>query len=478
MKNLVNLKKLTLLMIVFGVTFFALGCSANKTSTSNIKNAAVSKSYASNSDATKQPKEVKVLKPNEGGLKQELNTKAEVSTTDKKQITFEVPVNQLQGLKVGDALVVNSGTNAYPAQITTIPPANTNQLSNPNVIGNPNSATKVIVTAQIGPGINLPGNKSNYTVTYLYNNREPHSYYINKNYVYYDYNDRPYVYITGPDRVIRRKYIRTGLINRYYAELLDQFDAAERIVEAYKDYYIENVVVPQIIEDYTNQVINEYYDYIDSLNKRWDYNDDINTITIDVNDVDWNKLEEQDIILTDQDITEIYEDIQTNSKDDNDTNNNINDTDDTDNNDYNIDSNNDYNIDSSDYSSIENASNDRDSSDDSSIENASNDRDSSDDSSIENASNDRDSSDSSSNESYSNDYTSNDISSYDNTSNDSNSNDNSSYDNDSNDSDSNDNSSYDNYSNDNDNNSDNNDLIGDDNSDYDYETTTSLDDDN
>ena len=470
MKNLVNLKKLTLLMIVFGVTFFALGCSANKTSTSNIKNAAVSKSYASNSDATKQPKEVKVLKPNEGGLKQELNTKAEVSTTDKKQITFEVPVNQLQGLKVGDALVVNSGTNAYPAQITTIPPANTNQLSNPNVIGNPNSATKVIVTAQIGPGINLPGNKSNYTVTYLYNNREPHSYYINKNYVYYDYNDRPYVYITGPDRVIRRKYIRTGLINRYYAELLDQFDAAERIVEAYKDYYIENVVVPQIIEDYTNQVINEYYDYIDSLNKRWDYNDDINTITIDVNDVDWNKLEEQDIILTDQDITEIYEDIQTNSKDDNDTNNNINDTDDTD--------NNDYNIDSSDYSSIENASNDRDSSDDSSIENASNDRDSSDDSSIENASNDRDSSDSSSNESYSNDYTSNDISSYDNTSNDSNSNDNSSYDNDSNDSDSNDNSSYDNYSNDNDNNSDNNDLIGDDNSDYDYETTTSLDDDN
>ena len=472
MKNLVNYKRLTLLIVLFGFIFFALGCSANKTSTSNIKNAAVSKSIASNSDATKQPKEVKVLKPNEGGLKQELNTKAEISTTDKKQITFEVPVNQLQGLKVGDALVINSGTNAYPAQISTIPPVNTNQLANPNVIGNSNSATKVIVTAQVGPGINLPSNKRDYSVTYLYNNREPHSYYINKNYVYYDYNDRPYVYVTGPDRVIRRKYIRTGLINRYYAELLDQFDAAERIVEAYKDYYIENVVVPQIIEDYTNQVINEYYDYIDSLNKRWDYNDDVNTITIDVNDVDWNKLEEQDTVLTDQDLIEIYEDIQTNSKDDNDTNNTINNTiNNTDNNDSNIDSSDDSSIesasndrDSSDYSSIENASNDRDSNDYSSIENASNDRDSSDDSSIENASNDRDLSDSSSNENDSNDYTSND---------------NSSYDNNSNDSDSNDNSSYDNDSNDNYNNSDNNDSSGDDSNDSDYETTTTpLDDDN
>ena len=441
MKNLVCFKRLTLLIVLFGVIFFAIGCSANKTSTSNIKNAAVSKSIASNSDATKQPKEVKVLKPNEGGLKQELNTKAEISTTDKKQITFEVPVNQLQGLKVGDALVINSGTNAYPAQIATIPPVNTNQLANPNVIGNSNSATKVIVTAQVGPGINLPSNKRDYSVTYLYNNREPHSYYINKNYVYYDYNDRPYVYVTGPDRVIRRKYIRTGLINRYYAELLDQFDAAERIVEAYKDYYIENVVVPQIIEDYTNQVINEYYDYIDSLNKRWDYNDDVNTITIDVNDVDWNKLEEQDTVLTDQDLIEIYEDIQTNSKDDNDTNNTNDTINNTDNNDSNIDP-----------------------SDDSSIESVSNDRDSSDYSSIENASNDRDLSDSSSNENDSNDYTSNDNSSYDNTSNDS---------------DSNDNSSYDNDSNDNYNNFDNNDSSGDDNNDSDYETTTTpLYDDN
>ena len=409
MRRLASLKKSSIfLVILFSLTYILFGCSANKTSTVSEQKVTESQVNTNKSDATKEPKEIKVSKPNEGGLKQELSTKAAVSTTAKNQVTFEVPTNQLQGLKVGDSLVINSGNNAYPAQILNIPVNNIPQ--NPtNVIGNPNTVTKVIVTAQVGPGINLPGNQRDYSVTYLYNNRDPHSYYINKNYVYYD-DDRPYVYVTGPDRVVRRKYIRVGLINRYYAELLDQFDAAERIVETYKDYYIENVVVPEIIEDYTNQVINEYTDYINSLNQRWNYDNDTNTFTIDVNDIDWNKLEEQDTILTDQDITKIYEDVQTNSKDDNDPNNysNDNNSNDSDLTDRSLiesaskdrDSNDDSsdNSDSSDRSSIESASKDRDSND-----NSSDDSDSSDRSSIESASKDRDSNDSSSIESASED---------------------------------------------------------------------------
>ncbi len=71
---------------------------------------------------------------------------------------------QLQGLKVGDALAINNGRDAYQATIVTIPQA---QPSNQG------PSSKVIITAQVCPGINLPGNRRDYTVTYLYNNRDP-----------------------------------------------------------------------------------------------------------------------------------------------------------------------------------------------------------------------------------------------------------------------------------------------------------------
>ena len=313
MKKFKSLKKFNCLLILLScVLVFALGCGSNKTKTKNEK-----KIVASKSVANKKLREVKVSKPNKGGLKQELCTKATVSTTDKKQLTFEVPASQLQGLKVGDSLVINNGKNYYPATILTIPPAQpvqpvpTNQATQ---VINPNLGTKVIITAEVGPGINLPGNKRDYTVTYLYNNRDTRTHYIKKDYVYYE-GLRPFVYITGPDKVVRRKYIRTGLINRYYAEILDELETTERIVENYvNDYvndYVNNVVIPEIVEDYTNQVVDAYQEYIDSLSKRWDYDEDVNSFTIDVNDIDWDKLEEQDTILSDDDIMEILEQVQT-----------------------------------------------------------------------------------------------------------------------------------------------------------------------
>lgn len=320
MKKLENLKRISYLFgLLLCVALFTLACGANNTSNSTKNNSSINSNNsnktsvkkeksATKSVALKDLKEVKVSKPNEGGLKQELSTKAAVSTTDKKQITFEVPANQLQGLKVGDALAINSGKNAYPATILNLPPAQ---------ISNPNPGSKVIITASVGPGVNLPANNNNYTVTYLYNNRNPRVYYIKKDYVYYD-GPRPYVYITGPDRVIRRKYIRVGLINRYYTEILDELDDTYRIVEDYINDYIDNYVIPNVVEDYTNQMIDQYEEYIDFLNKRWDYDEDVNTFTVNVDDVDWEELEEQDTILTDQDITEIYEEVQTeNSGDDN-----------------------------------------------------------------------------------------------------------------------------------------------------------------
>lgn len=320
MKKLENLKRISCLFgLLLFVALFILACGANNTSNSTKNNSSINSNNsnktsvkkeksATKSVALKDLKEVKVSKPNEGGLKQELSTKAAVSTTDKKQITFEVPANQLQGLKVGDALAINSGKNAYPATILNLPPAQ---------ISNPNQSSKVIITASLGPGVNLPANNNNYTVTYLYNNRNPRVHYIKKDYVYYD-GPRPYVYITGPDRVIRRKYIRVGLINRYYTEILDELDDTYRIVEDYINDYIDNYVIPNVVEDYTNQMIDQYEEYIDFLNKRWDYDEDVNTFTVNVDDVDWEKLEEQDTILTDQDITEIYEEVQTeNSGDDN-----------------------------------------------------------------------------------------------------------------------------------------------------------------
>lgn len=316
MKKLENLKRISCLFgLLLFVALFTLACGANNTSNSTKNNSSINSNNsnktsvkkeksATKSVALKDLKEVKVSKPNEGGLKQELSTKAAVSTTDNKQVTFEVPSSQLQGLKVGDALAINNGQDAYPATIVTIPPAQP---------ADSNPGTKVIITASVGPGINLPGNKRDYTVTYLYNNRNPRVRYVNRNYVYYD-DSRPYVYITGPDRVIRRKYIRVGLINRYYTEILDELDDTYRIVENYLNDYIENIVVPSIVEDYTNQVINEYQEYIDSLNKRWDYDDEVNTFTVNVDDVDWEKLEQLDTILTDEDITEIYEQVQTENK--------------------------------------------------------------------------------------------------------------------------------------------------------------------
>lgn len=61
-----------------------------------------------------------------------------------------MPASQLQGLKVGDALAINNGRDAYPATIVTISQA---QPSNQG------PSSKVIITAQVGPGVNLPGNR-------------------------------------------------------------------------------------------------------------------------------------------------------------------------------------------------------------------------------------------------------------------------------------------------------------------------------
>ena len=315
MKKFKILKRINCLLVLLScVVIFTLGCGSSNTPTKDEKKVVASKSVAN-----KKLREVKVSKPNKGGLKQELCTKATVSTLDKKQLTFEVPASQLQGLKVGDSLVINNGKNSYPATILNIPPAQPAkpfaqpaqpvQSNQATRVINPNLGSKVIVTAQVGPGINLPGNKRDYSITYLYNNRDTRTHYIKKDYVYYE-DSRPFVYITGPDKVVRRKYIRTGLINRYYAEILDELDATERIVENYVNDYVNNVVIPEIVEDYTNQVVDAYQEYIDSLSKRWDYDEDVNSFTIDVNDVDWDKLEDQDIILSDDDIIEILDQVQ------------------------------------------------------------------------------------------------------------------------------------------------------------------------
>ena len=301
MKSFKNLKKISCLLALLScASLFAFGCGGSKEVTTKTEKAVV----ATKSTA---PKEIKVTKPNEGGLKQELSTRATVSTTNKKEVTFEIPASQLQGLKVGDAMVINSGKQSYPAKILTMPSAP--QLKQ----GQPFTGSKVIVTASVGPGVNLPPNNNGYTVTYLYNNRDPRSHYIKKEYIYYD-GPRAYVNVTGPDRVIRRKYIRTGLINRYYAEILDELDAADRIVENYindVNDYVNNIVIPNILDDYNSQVIDAYTEYIKSLNERWDVDDDVNYITIDVNDIDWDKLEDDDIILTDDDIVEITEEVIT-----------------------------------------------------------------------------------------------------------------------------------------------------------------------
>ena len=301
MKLIKNLKRISCLLVLLSfAALFLFACGkANGTTVKTEKQSAATKSTVA-----KVPKEVKVTKLNDGGLKQELNTKATVSTTNKKELTFEVPVSQLQGLQVGDAMVINSGKQSFTGKILNIPTAPQPKQ------GLPSTGSKVIVTASVGPGVNLPPNSNGYSVTYLYNNRDPRTHYIKKDYVYYD-GPRAYVYVTGPDRVVRRRYIRTGLINRYYAEILDEIEENERIVENYINYYVNNVVVPSIVEDYTNQIIDNYNDYIESLNKRWDFDEDVNTITIDVNDVDWNQLLDQDVILTDDDIIEISEEIVT-----------------------------------------------------------------------------------------------------------------------------------------------------------------------
>ncbi len=301
MKSFKSLNKIScLLALLLCVSFFAFACSGTKEVTTKTE----TKVVASKSTIENIQKEIKAIKPNEGGLKQELSTRATVSTTNKNEVTFEIPVNQLQGLKVGDAMVINSGKQSYPAKILTMPSAP--QLKQ----GQPVTGSKVIVTASVGPGVNLPINNNGYTVTYLYNNRDPRSHYIKKEYIYYD-GPRAYVNVSGPDRIIRRKYIRTGLINRYYAEILDELDETDRIIENYINDYVNNIVMPNILDDYTSQVIDAYNEYLESLNDRWEVDDDVNTITIDVNDIDWDKLEDTDIILTDDDIIEITEEIIT-----------------------------------------------------------------------------------------------------------------------------------------------------------------------
>ena len=256
-----------------------------------------SKKDASEKKETKEIKEVKASSPVEGGLKQELSTTAKVDL-QKNQFTFEVPYSQLHGLKVGDAMVINQGNKAYPAKILTIP-----QIDQSNI----RPDAKYIITASLGPGVTLPGANVPYTATYLYNNRTPNVHYVNKNYVYYD-GPRGYVYTTSSSGRIRKKYIRTGLTNKYYIEILDDWDIVDRIIEDHLDYidYLEDIIIENIIDDSHDEIIIDYTDYIESLNDRWDFDDEVNEFVVDdVNEIDWKKLEDDDKILNDEDIEEI-----------------------------------------------------------------------------------------------------------------------------------------------------------------------------
>ena len=256
-----------------------------------------SKKDSAEKKETKEIKDVKASKPLEGGLKQELSTTAKVDL-QKNQFTFEVPYSQIHGLKVGDAMVINQGNKAYPAKILTIP-----QIDQ----GTIRPDAKYIITASLGPGVTLPGANVPYTATYLYNNRTPNVHYVNKNYVYYD-GPRAYVYITSSTGRVRKKYIRTGLVNKYYIEILDDWDVVDRIIEDHLDYidYLEDIIIENIIDDSHDEIIIDYTDYIESLNDRWDFDDEVNEFVVDdVNEIDWKKLEDGDKILNDEDIEEI-----------------------------------------------------------------------------------------------------------------------------------------------------------------------------
>ena len=256
-----------------------------------------SKKDTTETKETKEIKEVKASKPVEGGLKQELSTTAKVDP-QKKEFTFEVPYSQLQGLKIGDAMVINQGNKAYPAKIMTIPTVDQSGIR---------PDAKYIITASLGPGVTLPGANVPYTATYLYNNRTPNVHYVNKNYVYYD-GPRAYVYTTSSTGRVRKKYIRTGLTNKYYIEILDDWDVVDRIIEDHLDYidYLEDIIIENIIDDSHDEIIIDYTDYIESLNDRWDFDDEVNEFVVDdVNEIDWKKLEDDDKILNDEDIEEI-----------------------------------------------------------------------------------------------------------------------------------------------------------------------------
>lgn len=256
-----------------------------------------SKKDATEKKEAKEIKEVKASKPVEGGLKQELSTTAKVDL-QKKEFTFEVPYSQLHGLKVGDAMVINQGNKAYPAKIMTIPAVDQSGIR---------PDAKYIITASLGPGVTLPGANVPYTATYLYNNRTPNVHYVNKNYVYYD-GPRAYVYTTRAGGRVRKKYIRTGLTNKYYIEILDDWDVVDRIIEDHLDYidYLEDIIIENIIDDSHDEIIIDYTDYIESLNDRWDFDDEVNEFVVDdVNEIDWKKLEDDDKILNDEDIEEI-----------------------------------------------------------------------------------------------------------------------------------------------------------------------------
>ena len=103
MKKIENLKRISCLFgLLLFVALFTLACGANNTSNSTKNKSSINSNNsnktsvkkeksATKSEVSKDLKEVKVSKPNEGGLKQELSTKAAVSKTDNNQVKFEVP---------------------------------------------------------------------------------------------------------------------------------------------------------------------------------------------------------------------------------------------------------------------------------------------------------------------------------------------------------------------------------------------------
>lgn len=189
-----------------------------------------------------------------------------ITSKEAKEINFGVTERVLDGIKVGDVVVIEKEGKMYDGQISNI----TNMIDQATGLFN----IKALITSEnnFASGVNAK-------VTFTYQ-RKNNIYILSNDVIYYEAGE-PFVYVVGSDNIIEKKYITIGIENKLNTEIVSGLEKKDRIVSSWtsdlaagneivvaKEETPEDIITYEIKEEFVEDIATNSvtYDIINNIN--------------------------------------------------------------------------------------------------------------------------------------------------------------------------------------------------------------------